>query len=366
MDPRVSVWIPSYGHARWLPEAIESVLAQTLPDVELVVVDDASGDGSLEIARRYERLHPQRIRVLTHPGGVNRGVEASARLGREQSRGAYLLGLASDDVLLPDALERLAAVLDADPRIGFASGYAEVIDAGGARVPGARRFGIDVSGPRFLERLVQGNTIASMTALFRREVLEQTGGHDGRVVYSDWELFVRIGAHWDAGFVPRPLALHRVHGGNASHQPPDITRERMLAVTELLVAKAPEVGGRLADPDIRATLDLQLAYLRFGSGLGASIAPGRDAAWLGDWLWSRALDGLAPGFTAWAEPRLGVRTGARHAERAVLHARAGRRGPAYRAALRAAVSDPRRAADRRLAAILLDAAPRWARRLRGR
>jgi alpha-1,3-rhamnosyltransferase len=387
MAPRVTVWIPSYEHAPYLPAAIESVLAQTLEDLELVLVEDGSRDGSLEIARRYAAAQPDRVTVLTHPGHANRGVEASARLAFQRSRGGYLLGLASDDVLLPEALARGADFLDRHPAAGFVYAYAHLIDASGARIPSARTFGIDVTGGgRTLERLIQGNTIPSMTAVIRRECLEQTGGHDGSVVYSDWELFARIAAHWDAGFIPRALALHRVHAANTSHQPPDVTRARSLEVTARLRERAPEVGGRLAGARIRATLDLQMAFLRFTGGderaaaveLAAAFARdpslARDPRRLADWVWSRALDGLLPdarpSFAGWAREEIGGAlepaaargfrrdaAAAMRAERAVALARQGRPGASRRAALGAAFLSPRRIADRRLAAVLLDAAP---------
>jgi glycosyltransferase involved in cell wall biosynthesis len=64
--PRVSVLIPSYNHARFLPAAIDSALGQTFPDVEVIVADDGSSDGSLEVAERYAAAHPSRVRVPIH------------------------------------------------------------------------------------------------------------------------------------------------------------------------------------------------------------------------------------------------------------------------------------------------------------
>src|SRR6266480_4353884 len=104
MTPLASVVMLSYNHAPYLPAAIESVLTQTVGDLELVVGDDGSTDGSLEIARRYERADP-RVRVVTHPGHVNRGIGATVNLVRSMTSGRYQLGLPSDDVLYPDALE---------------------------------------------------------------------------------------------------------------------------------------------------------------------------------------------------------------------------------------------------------------------
>jgi glycosyltransferase involved in cell wall biosynthesis len=69
----VSVGIPSYNHAEFLPKTIESCLNQTYKDIEIIIVDDGSTDNSLEIARRYERMHPSLIQVFTHPDNLNHG-----------------------------------------------------------------------------------------------------------------------------------------------------------------------------------------------------------------------------------------------------------------------------------------------------
>ena len=387
MTPTVSVWIPSHEHAPYLGAAIESVLAQTLPDVELIIVEDGSRDGSLEIATRYAASHPDQITVLTHPDHANRGVEESARLAVSHARSRFLLGLASDDMLYPEALECAAGVLASNDSLGFVYGHAHLVDADGRRLPGRRLFGIDLTeGERTLERLLQGNTIPSMTTMLRRECFEQTGGHDRSVIYSDWELFARAAAHWDVGFIARPLAMHRVHGWNTSMKPPDVNRVRAIEVTAALRECAPSVGGRLAEPRLRATLDLQMAFLRFASGdeedaarearaaFATDPALAGDGAWLADWLWSRSLDRLMPlgrpPFAPWFVATIGrflsqpaarelrrAESTSKHAQRAGRLAEQRRAGAALRAGARVAVRSPRRAMDRRFVGVLLDSAP---------
>src|SRR4051812_1969316 len=106
MGPLVSVTIPSYNHARFLPEAIESVLAQTYDNIELIIVDDGSTDESLTIARDYAARFPEQIRVHTHPDGRNHGISKTANLALSLIRGKYWNGLASDDILLPTKIKQ--------------------------------------------------------------------------------------------------------------------------------------------------------------------------------------------------------------------------------------------------------------------
>jgi len=98
-------------------EAIESILAQTREEWELIFVDDGTRDGSDAVARHFAAAHPERIRMLTHPGGENRGMSASRNLGIASARGEFVCFLDADDVWLPDKLERQHALLVAHPEV---------------------------------------------------------------------------------------------------------------------------------------------------------------------------------------------------------------------------------------------------------
>src|SRR5205807_7803351 len=123
MTPLVSVSICSFNHLRYLPAAIESALGQTLDDIELIVVDDGSSDGSLAVVEQYAAAD-SRVGVVTHPRHANLGPAASGNLARSLARGKYQIGLSSDDVLYPDALEREVDLLERRPALGIVYGYA--------------------------------------------------------------------------------------------------------------------------------------------------------------------------------------------------------------------------------------------------
>ena len=145
---RVSVVIPSYDRGAYLPAAIESVLAQTLPPLEVLVVDDGSTDGSLAIARGYG----EPVRVVTQP---NRGVSAARNRGIEMTAGEWIAFLDADDVWEPTKLQRQMAAVDAavaGDEVGVAtvgdefSGRDDPVD-GGARDAGASGGGTTGDGP---------------------------------------------------------------------------------------------------------------------------------------------------------------------------------------------------------------------------
>src|SRR5437868_6123302 len=116
---KVSITIPSYNHVRFLPATLESILAQTYKNFEVVIVDDGSRDGSLQVAQEYAARQPGLIRVLTHPGHENRGVSAAVNLAFENISGEYWMGIPSDDTMYPDKLERQVEFLDKHPEVGW-------------------------------------------------------------------------------------------------------------------------------------------------------------------------------------------------------------------------------------------------------
>ena len=259
----VSVCIHSFNHAPFLPTAIESVLAQTYPHVEVVIVDDGSTDRSLEVARGYASRFPGRVKVFTHDGNANRGIPATANLAFQKSSGRYWCGLSSDNAFVPDKVERQVAFLEQHPEVGIVYGPAKVIDATG-RVLGFT-FVRDLSrDPDPLPALLEGNCLQGQTVMLRRECLQKVGLEDENLTYSDWELWIRIAAHYKVAFLPGPVAYYRVHTTNTSvEQPLEVQRERHLEVMRTIEAKAPVIGGGLARPFNKAMVKLHLAYLYF-------------------------------------------------------------------------------------------------------
>lgn len=115
----VSVTIPFFNAERFLRETIESVLAQSYAQWELLLVDDGSSDLSTEIARSYAGRHPGRVFYFEHPGHRNLGANAARNLGARRSRGEFLAFLDSDDIWLPSKLETAVSSLVDHPEAGF-------------------------------------------------------------------------------------------------------------------------------------------------------------------------------------------------------------------------------------------------------
>lgn len=220
MAPKVSVVVPSYNHGRYLAARLDSVLAQTFADVEVIFLDDASPDDSLAVFERY-RGHPK-VRALineTNSGCVfkqwNRGVRAA--------RGEYVWLAESDDVADSRFLEVLVGLLDANPSAGLAYCKSLSIDEAGTvlgevdpwtRPLDPQRWDTDftASGPAECRRyLSHRNTIPNASAvLIRKSVYERVGyANESMRMLGDWEMWVRILLASDLAYSARPLNLYR-------------------------------------------------------------------------------------------------------------------------------------------------------------
>lgn len=117
--PLISVIVPAYNASEFMAECIESILCQTIKDWELILIDDGSTDNTSEIAEQYSSLNPSKIRVART---ANIGVSAARNLGIEMASGRYIAFSDADDTYLPDALARLAAILEERPECDIAVG----------------------------------------------------------------------------------------------------------------------------------------------------------------------------------------------------------------------------------------------------
>ena len=123
--PLVSVVVIFFNAERFLNDAVASVFAQTYDRWELLLVDDGSTDAGRQIAERFAREHPDKVRYLDHPGHENRGMSASRNLGIRAARGDFIAFLDADDVWLPGKLRAQLALAAAYPEAGMICGASE-------------------------------------------------------------------------------------------------------------------------------------------------------------------------------------------------------------------------------------------------
>ena len=212
--PKLSVCIPTYNCASYLPQAIESVLQQEFTDLELVIADDASTDETPELCRS---MSDPRIRYIRYE--ENAGQAGNFNRCFKEAKGELLTLLSADDFFLPGLLKERVARLDRHPRAGFAVGALQVIDAGGAVVSSASQWPGDRFFDRgeFLEPLLFGAVVNTLSLVFRRECLDQTGLFNTDLTWGhDWEWILRLAAHHAGFYVSKPLAAYRVHDASGT------------------------------------------------------------------------------------------------------------------------------------------------------
>jgi SAM-dependent methyltransferase/GT2 family glycosyltransferase len=223
--PRVSVIMTFLNGERFMAEAIDSVIGQTMHDWELILVDDGSVDSSLAIASSFISRFPGRIRLLAHPGNVNRGIAASRNLGMAEARGDYIALLDADDVYEPRRLECHVNVLDADPGLGVVLSRERYWHSWASGVaPGDRIFD-QVIGPAVEPRrrfeppclivstlITRGAPMPSPCSVtFRREAIRAVGGipEEFRGHYEDQALFCKLLLSYPVVVLPEALARYR-------------------------------------------------------------------------------------------------------------------------------------------------------------
>jgi glycosyltransferase involved in cell wall biosynthesis len=203
----ISVVIPCYNQAHYLGEAISSALDQNYQNIEVIVVDDGSTDGTAEVAGRYSQVKCIRQ--------ANRGLAAARNRGLEASRGEYVVFLDADDRLAPGAIAVGTGWLDSHPDCAFVSGHYNLIDAEGWPMP---HMASPCAEADHYRALLRRNYIGMpATVMYRRPVLEIVKGFDtSRRACEDYDLYLRIARRFPVLCHHHLVAEYRQHGGNMS------------------------------------------------------------------------------------------------------------------------------------------------------
>jgi len=241
--PRVSIAVPVYNGDNYVAEAIDSALAQTYQNFELIIADNASTDRSPEICQAYVQRD---ARVQYHPSEVNRGVYWNFRRSLALARGEYFMWLAHDDKLAPEFLEKCVAALDRDP--GAVLSYPKAIDIDEQSNPvlfKEQRLTSGATTPheRFRELIRMDHNCEAIFGLMRSSVLHRVPVF-GRFADADRVLLAELSLHGSYSQVPEFLFLHREHTQRATNVYPASRFER----TAILV---PEKAGKIVFPHFR-------------------------------------------------------------------------------------------------------------------
>ena len=208
-QPLVSVIIASYNHAPYIEACIQSVLAQTYPNIELLVVDDGSSDGSVARIEALQRLHGFDFRVQ-----ANKGLTQTLNDMIDRAKGSLIAPFGSDDIMLPQRIATQVAYMADKPEVGICAGDIQTIDGQGR--PRAAPRGLPQRRLNFEDVFLGRKPGApAPTLLFRREALEQVGSYEPDIRLEDLMIELKIThAGYFIDIMSEPLALYRVHESN--------------------------------------------------------------------------------------------------------------------------------------------------------
>ncbi|MGB3491325.1 MAG: glycosyltransferase family A protein [Elainellaceae cyanobacterium] len=231
--PSVSIIIPAYNAEETILETIHSVREQTYQDFEILVIDDGSKDRTVEIVKEVD---DPRIKVFTYPNG---GVSVARNRGIERSTGEFLAFIDNDDLWTPDKLELQLHALDKNKDAdAIYSWSVNMVDDGESRifVSGSQP---TATGNIYAELLL-GNFIGNgSNILVRRKVIDEIGGYEPGLSFSDWDFCLRTAAKFQFAAVPKVQILYRRASGSMSSQV-DAMEKAGLRALERNFASAPE------------------------------------------------------------------------------------------------------------------------------
>jgi glycosyltransferase involved in cell wall biosynthesis len=226
--PLVSVIIPLYNSELYIKETVESVFAQTYPNIEIILVDDGSTDGTKNVVQPYIDK-----KLVTYIYQTNKGLPGARNTGIRNSRGPYVAYLDSDDVFFPEKIERQVAYLEAHPRCGVCyCGIWHFYDGKPDQL-----FKLDYtyySDDEVFPHLLLKNFVNPLSVVMRRSEIERVGLFDESYLHGeDWEYWVRLAYHGTVfEYLPDMLAKYRMWKGGKWYGPAVRVLDKQMVVRD--------------------------------------------------------------------------------------------------------------------------------------
>ncbi len=268
-EPKVTVYVTNHNYGRFIRQAVDSVLAQTLQDVEILIIDDGSTDDSRSVIETY--AGNPRIRIIYQE---NKGLNITNNMALRAARGAYIVRLDADDYFDPHALEILSATLDRDESLGLVFPDYYMVDREGTVLGIERRhnFEKDVT---MLDQPAHG-----ACTMIRRRCLIEVGGYDESYSCQDgYELWIKFTTRFKVRNVNLPLFYYRQHGSNLTRN-----EERILSTRSRI--KQAHVERLASDARALAVLPVRGPSVESGSIALQPLGEGRVVL---DWSVEAAL-----------------------------------------------------------------------------
>lgn len=209
-DPKISVIMPAYNAERYISEAIESILCQTFPDFELIILDDNSSDRTWELVSEFAQKD---ARIIAVHNEKNLDIAGNRNKGIGMSKGKYIVWQDADDVSLPTRLEKLYGYMESHPEVGICGSYFQSFKEG--KDLDIRKYETEDASLR--KNIFRFSPVAQPTAIIKKEIFTKIGLYNvSSSPAEDIEMSFRIGELYKFGNIPEVLLRYREHTGSAT------------------------------------------------------------------------------------------------------------------------------------------------------
>lgn len=217
---QITVFMAAYNAAPYIADSIESVLQQSYPHFELLIVDDGSTDNTLEIIRSFD---DPRIRLIEN--GENKGLPFTRNVALTEAKGEFIAVLDADDIAFPDRLKIQIQQFLKRPKLAVLGGYAHIIDKEGQRT--SETILPPLQPENIRARLLFYDTFIHSTVMMRTAAFREAGGYPNHPIAQDYGLFAELGLKHEVDNVPQYLVEYRIHGKNISIRKINLLREQL-------------------------------------------------------------------------------------------------------------------------------------------
>lgn len=269
--PLVTVIATCFNHERFVLECLESIRAQTYPNVQLIIADDCSTDGSVSLIESWVRQTGIDCRLVLHD--ENQGICPTRNETISYARGQYVSSLSTDDTWFPEKLAVQVEQFERLPSVGVLYGDAKLMDIDGRPLPTTF---FERARPQWSSRkppegnvfaeLLQGNFIPGMTTMVRRECYDGVGPYDESLAYEDWDIWLRLARQYDFAYTPYIGARYRIHETSLWHTLGRRVWESDIRILRKHLGYSPETDAvlwsRLARTSYRLDQPERLEYAR--------------------------------------------------------------------------------------------------------
>lgn len=222
MKPLVSILVPCYNHEKYIEYCLESIVMLNYPRIEIIIIDDASDDGTFKIINNWkERLEERAERVVIERNLINHGIGKNRNKLWEQAKGDYYKFVDSDDYLLPDGIGHLVDYFEKNPECSVVHGNSILIDENGSFLKNSGKSKktkrMVPNGYHLTSQLLEKNFIFAPSAMISKAAKIKYGDYIEKNMGEDWEYWLRVSVDGRIDYINYDINAYRILESSASH-----------------------------------------------------------------------------------------------------------------------------------------------------